>query len=78
MQSYVVMMNFVNRVHSYGLLCDSFFNLRENEFAHDITTTKFTDQHACLMLIAMGVHDVQKMGSLKSAIFKAIDVWMLQ
>ena len=30
------------------------------------------------MLIAMGVHDVQKMGSSKSAIFKAMDVWMLR
>ena len=78
LRSYVVMMNFVNKVHSYGLLSDSFFYLRENELSHGITSTKFTDQRACLMLIAMGIHDVQKMGSSKSAIFKAIDVWMLR
>ena len=58
--------------------CVICFDLHENESAHSISATKYLDQRTCFMLIAMGVHNIEKMGGLKTAILKAIDVWMLR
>ena len=73
-----MLMDLVNNIHSFGYICESFFDLGDDDQSHGEAMPEFGDQRACLMLIAMGLHNVEKMGTTKASIFCAIDAWMFK
>ena len=78
--SYVVVMNLVNRALQKGLRPYPFCSRHENSHSHYhqflLTLPDEGLNRAALMILAMGLHDPDKMGGDGHDIFRAVHSWL--
>ena len=82
-ETYVLMMNFVNRVQAKGLITNAFdLRCEDHLKAYWSQETDLRNrvhsllENEALMLVALGLHDLKRMGDKHEHIVKALNRWL--